>query len=101
MKKAQQVKEAHVASIARLDFRPFSNVQVCTTSSLNTTPMHSNASRKQMDLVGILSSGTNHTTYTATTLEQHPPLDRYMQNRTLAAREKQHPAPVVHPVTLL
>ena len=33
-----------------------SNVQVCTAISQNTSSMHSNASKKQMDLVGILRS---------------------------------------------
>ena len=113
-----------------------SNVQVCTAISQNTSSMHSNASKKQMDLVGILRSlhydpstlleytnlarmaPTIHSIFTSfhfTRQQLHcytllqlsnntpsgflPPMP--MQHRTLAAREKQHPAPVVHPVTLL
>ena len=60
VKTAQQVKETHIASYCiycKAWFQTFrSNVQVCTAISQNTSPMHSNASKKQMDLVGILRS---------------------------------------------
>ena len=135
VKAAQQVKEIHIASFARLDFRPFARMfrfaRLSLKIQVQCIPMlvkkKANGSGRDTSLVALWSlnslgvhksskDGTYYSQYIHFTRQQlHcytllqlsnntpsgflPPMP--MQHRTLAAREKQHPAPVVHPVTLL